>query len=444
MPTVAAIIFANDNSRFLGIGLTVRAVQAARRAGITRVHIVGEPVVPVRILSQLQGQELDLTWGTHVERPFDAPLMADIVLVWPATTIVQPPALASVLREAATRASVCLLVVDSQPETERRSVRIVGGMVSSIATDGNAASTDVAALTLGALEHIRDSRTPQEGLERLARSGRLCATRVTSSYCEVLRHQEDIPRLEGEYLRHSNGGDAEAFSTRQIRRFSIPLSRLLLRLPITANHVTLAGFGFSIAAGLAFSQGGYRPGIAGALLYYISMVFDCSDGEVARARFGDSRFGAWLETVTDYLSYFVILGGLVWGHVRVEGFCRHATAALIASVASLAIVSIVAYLRARTAAANPGAFDDALAAELQGGTPLQRFAGWARQLIKRSFLAHLILFQALIGQLPALIVIWALGSVGALVVVLTVQTHLVRRVRVTPIQPALALSAPEN
>ena len=44
-------------------------------------------------------------------------------------------------------------------------------------------------------------------------------------------------------------------------------------------------------------------------------VLDCSDGEVARATLSDSKFGAWLETVTDYLSYFVVLGGMFVGVV---------------------------------------------------------------------------------------------------------------------------------
>jgi len=105
-------------------------------------------------------------------------------------------------------------------------------------------------------------------------------------------------------------------------------------------------------------------------------------------------------------------------------------------MASLAIVSIVAYQRARVAGVNPGAFDDALAAELKRGTAVQRFAAWGRQLIKRSFVAHLILFQALIGHLPALTEIWACGAVAALVTVLAVHAHLVRTVRVQPLRPA--------
>lgn len=247
----------------------------------------------------------------------------------------------------------------------------------------------------------------------------------------------DIPAVERAYLSHTSGGTNEGIFTQQLRRFSIPISRFLLRHHVKANHVTLAGFAFAIAAGGSFAIGGYWPGVIGALLYFLSAILDCSDGEVARGSFGESHYGAWLETITDYLSYFVVLGGIVWGDVRVEGFCIHAKAAIVAAVASLAIVSLVGYLRVRVASADPGALDDALAAELKKGTPVQRFAGWSRQLIKRSFFSHLVVFQALIGHLPTLTEIWACGSVAGVILVLAVQTHLIRRVRVSP-QQALA------
>ena len=106
---------------------------------------------------------------------------------------------------------------------------------------------------------------------------------------------------------------------------------------------------------------------------------------------------------------------------------------------TLLIVSIVGYLRARVASVNPGAFDDALAAELRQGTATQRFAVWGRQLIKRSFVAHLIVFQALIGFIPALTEIWACGALGALVIVVAVHTHIIRSVRVQPLRPAVTM-----
>lgn len=289
---------------------------------------------------------------------------------------------------------------------------------------------------------VLDARTivePKGVREAVARAGKgvlnlTAEGAIAGRFSRRIDDRLEIPAIEHAYLSHTSGGSGEGFFTQQVRRFSIPISRMLLRHHVKANHVTLAGFGFAIAAGVSFAVGGYWAGVIGSLLYFFSTILDCSDGEVARGSFGESHYGAWLETITDYLSYFIVLGGIVWGDVRVEGFCIHAKAAIVAAVASLAVVALVGYLRMRVASADPGALDDALAAELKKGTLVQRFTGWSRQLIKRSFFSHLVVFQAVIGYLPTLTEIWAYGSVAALVLILGVQTHLIQRVRVSPSQ----------
>src|SRR4029078_4065661 len=117
-----------------------------------------------------------------------------------------------------------------------------------------------------------------------------------------------------------------------------------------------------------------------------------------------------------------------------EGFDHHTRAAIVAALTSGAIVSLVGYLRARVAGVKPGGFEHALGAELAQGSTTQRFAVWGRQLIKRSFVAHLIVFQAVIGFIPALTEIWAYGAVAALALVVAVQTHIIRSVRVQPLK----------
>lgn len=391
MTRIAALIVRDSPPlRFAGLDLAERAERLVRRAGIDDVHIVSD------------------------ERPFaDAPI-AELLLVLPERVIVEPSVVGDLLRRGIHEAEDAAVVADA---------------------DGN--STGLMLLSLRATQRVRAMPRLRSGLRRLTVEGAMRVIRVTPRFIARIRDARDIARLETAYLRHTNSGDREGLFTRNIRYFSIPLSRRLLRLRVSANEVTMAGFGLAILAGLSFFLRSYWAGIAGALFYWASMVLDCSDGEVARGSLADSKFGAWLETVTDYLSYFVVLGGIVWGDYRWEGFDHHTRATLVAAPATLLIISIVGYLRARVASLNPGAFDDALAVELEQGTAMQRFAAWGRQLIKRSFVAHLIVFQALIGFIPALTEIWAYGAVGALVIVVAVQTHIVRRVRVQPLRPAV-------
>ncbi|HJZ75744.1 MAG TPA: CDP-alcohol phosphatidyltransferase family protein [Vicinamibacterales bacterium] len=393
MYRIAALIVDDcPGLRFAGLDLADRAQRLARRAGVTCVHVVAD------------------------ERPFaDLPL-ADLLLVLPTSLIAEPKAIVDLLRRGLQQDEDAVAVADAHGR-----------------------DTGLMLLSFEATERVRPARHLRSARHRLAVECALRTVRIGTRFVRRLRDAADVARMEVDYLRHVNGGDGEGWFTRNIRACSIPVSRRLLRWSIGPNQVTIVGFVLAVLAGLSFARGGYWAGVAGALLYWTSMVFDCCDGEVARGSLRESSYGAWLETVTDYLSYFVVLGGIVWGDVRLEGFDHHTTAAVVAALASLAIVLLVGYLRARVAASNPGAFDDALAAELQRGTVTQRFAVWGRQLIKRSFMAHLIVVQAAIGFIPALTEIWAYGAVAALVIVAAVHTHIIRSVRVQPFRPAISL-----
>jgi phosphatidylglycerophosphate synthase len=262
-------------------------------------------------------------------------------------------------------------------------------------------------------------------MNRLTRMEPRREVSVAPLFCRRLDAADDIAQAEADYIRHQNG--RESFFTKKIRRFSIPLSRVLVRHGVRPNQVTVMGLLLAVGAAMAVSVDVYVASLAGALLYYASMVFDCSDGEVARLTFRDSRFGAWLETVVDYVTYFLLLGGLVLGSQRRAGAEFYLDAALVALIGSIVVVAVAGYLRQRVAGGDPGQFDDASAAVLRT-TRFHRFARWGRQWIKRSTIAHLIVALAIVDQLPILIELWAFGAVVASVVIVSVEPFIVRRV----------------
>jgi phosphatidylglycerophosphate synthase len=210
----------------------------------------------------------------------------------------------------------------------------------------------------------------------------------------------------------------------------VPLTRVLVRRGVSPNQVTLMGLLLAVAAALAVSLDLYIVSLAGALLYYSSMILDCSDGEVARLSFRDSRFGAWFETVVDYVTYFLLLGGLVLASQRHGRPRLDVEAAMVALTASLVVAAVAGYLRLRVAGNDPGQFDDASAAVLRSSTKFHRFARWGRQWIKRSTIAHLVVAFAVVNQLWVLIYLWAFGAVVAAVVIIGVEPFVVRRVKV--------------
>jgi len=103
------------------------------------------------------------------------------------------------------------------------------------------------------------------------------------------------------------------------RRISIPISRWLIKYPITPNMVTYFTLGVSIAAGVFYGLGGYWNMLVGAILSLWASILDGCDGEVARIKLQYSDFGCWLDSVCDYLSYFSIFTGMAVGFARHTG-----------------------------------------------------------------------------------------------------------------------------
>jgi hypothetical protein len=164
---------------------------------------------------------------------------------------------------------------------------------------GNGAGTTILMLSREAVDRVRRTLHVADAVRILAREARLQGTAVAPRFCTSIDAWGDVSRVEREYLWHASRVKGEGFFTKNVRRFSIPLSRWLLRQQVTATQVTIAGFALSIVAGLEFLRGEYWFGIAGALAYWASLVLDRSGEQVAGATLTDSRRApGWIRSVT--------------------------------------------------------------------------------------------------------------------------------------------------
>jgi len=87
------------------------------------------------------------------------------------------------------------------------------------------------------------------------------------------------------------------------RPLARPLVALLARTPVTPNQVTLLSGTLGVAAGVALALGAQRPGLRllAAGLLFLSVVFDCCDGQLARVKGISSTTGAILDGLADYV-----------------------------------------------------------------------------------------------------------------------------------------------
>ena len=98
------------------------------------------------------------------------------------------------------------------------------------------------------------------------------------------------------------------------RPLAARLVPILLKTPITPNQVTLLSGITGVLAGVTIAMGATRPHLrlvsAGLLLF--SVVLDCCDGQLARARGVSSTTGAILDGVADYLVGAAMAIGASW------------------------------------------------------------------------------------------------------------------------------------
>lgn len=190
------------------------------------------------------------------------------------------------------------------------------------------------------------------------------------------------------------------------RRLSRRVTRLLLRWPLTPSQITLASLivGLAGAAGLATVS--YAGRLAGVLGLIASVVLDCVDGEVARARYEQSAAGARLDVIGDYAVNLATFAGLAVGLGR-QGLPPAGGWAALGLVAGVgAAMAVMHVLFVRPALRRGGDLHWAGDAESLRGT---RVAAVVEKLASRDY-TYLLLILALVGHLEWFLYAAAAGS----------------------------------
>jgi phosphatidylglycerophosphate synthase len=186
---------------------------------------------------------------------------------------------------------------------------------------------------------------------------------------------------------------------RMNRRISIPISRQLIKFPITPNMVSGFTLGVSLMAGASYALGGYWNTLLGAVLSVWASILDGCDGEVARLKLQATDFGCWLETACDYLYYLFIFAGMTIGLVRSSGnraFGAWGAALLFGAVATILLAW---FERSRLSGKHPEQF---LAvwqkkAESRPFNPLLYLGRKCEFIIRRCFLPYALFVFALLN-----------------------------------------------
>ncbi|MGB8769495.1 MAG: lysylphosphatidylglycerol synthase domain-containing protein [Candidatus Korobacteraceae bacterium] len=392
--------------------LVLRAIMSARSAGADRVLVVVDPVNGARIRQSLA-------------RTGRLPSSVEWVEVSSHIAAVSA-VLGSVVRDAS---RVILVRGDCsyQPSLYRTASEWDGDGALELVSGGALVGLTALSRDL-ALDLVRDSNSKIGSIEELHEWIRTrhvgkfgptvvyCETAPQDSWQKVANEQDRLvaeKKLESWLVKPTDG-----IFARMNRKVSIPISRQLIKFPITPNMVSLFTLGVSFASGLYFGLGGYWHALIGAVLSVWASILDGCDGEVARLKLQVSDFGCWLDTICDYLYYIFIFVGMTVGLVRSTGKTSYLTWGGMLLLGAIAMFVLASIGRKRLSGQRPEQY---LAvwqkkAESQMSNPLAYIGRHLEFIIRRCFLPYALLAFALLNLTWIPICVGAVGATLAWII----------------------------
>jgi phosphatidylglycerophosphate synthase len=204
---------------------------------------------------------------------------------------------------------------------------------AAIATDRVALIPSSCVVTAGALSHVRQAPlngTPVRfghgeggivvGPRSLVGATAGPAPAIASlagELCLPVASTEDAASAERALLA-TLGSPSDGPIARFDRAVSTLISRHLVRTPLRPNHITTIGTMVGLTAAWCLSHGSYAWELTGALLFWLAVIIDGCDGEVARLKFLESRFGYLYDVTTDNIVHAAIFAGMGIGLYRAD------------------------------------------------------------------------------------------------------------------------------
>jgi CDP-L-myo-inositol myo-inositolphosphotransferase len=229
----------------------------------------------------------------------------------------------------------------------------------------------------------------------------------------------------------------DGFVSRFLNRpISSRITRLLVKFPIHPSAFTLAIFVLPLVAAVFLQRGDYLSILLGAALFQVFSILDGCDGEIARAKNLESKFGERLDNLCDFVGslIYVLALGSGLNHSR-EGV-----------VCALLITANELLLRWGTAAKSVDSEDlhESFYARhhgMIGHSGLldlgERFVWWLFQLTKRDVAMLFFLLLALLNLVTWILHLWTIAA-GATLVISAIATARAANSRGDAIEPSSA------
>lgn len=219
----------------------------------------------------------------------------------------------------------------------------------------------------------------------------------------VVATRADIRTAERRLLR-SVVKDTDGFMARHVERpMSLAVSRVLASTAVTPNQMTLISVAIGLAGAPLFLSGQAPWQSAGALLLLAHSILDGCDGELARLKFQQSRWGGILDFWGDNIVHCVTFGCMAAGWSRSTG---NAWPLLLGATAVLGTLGSAGFVYWRVMRPKDGA--GPLYTSVSS-TPGRRLTRLLDALSRRDFI-YVVLAFALFGKASWFLLLTAVGA----------------------------------
>jgi phosphatidylglycerophosphate synthase len=370
-----------DGARvILGLGLVRRAVMAARRAGYRQVFVLSADGGATDGAARVPG------WSAFAAGSTSSPT---------APLVVAP---------AAILAETDWLERAAEARIEPAAWAAIPGRIVVVA----AAS---ASAVLDALEE-EGARDLNAVANRLA--GRFGPPAATPAGVDpiVVETPADVPLAEQRLMR-GLVKDTDGFMARHVERpISLLISRLLAPTAVTPNQMSLVSIFVGICGGPFFLSSSALMQTVGSLFFLAHSILDGCDGELARLKFAESRWGGVLDFWGDNVVHSVIFACMGVGWSLEAGAAWPLALGAAAVLGTLGSAGFV-YWRLMRSKEGGGSLFTSVAAEPHGA-----MARVLDSASRRDFI-YLVLLLALFGKSNWFLLLAAIGAPVYLCLVVT-------------------------
>src|SRR6266480_446473 len=223
---------------------------------------------------------------------------------------------------------------------------------------------------------------------------------------------QDISKLEEntDLMSKPQDGFVSRFLNRPISR---RITSVLLKFPIHPSTWTISICGLPLIAGAFLARGDYASVVIGAAIFQVFSILDGCDGEIARAKNLESKFGERLDYFCDFAASLVYVLTLGLGlHRSSEG--------IVCAVLITANELFLRVSRSKMAAASSPLHDSFYARHhaMIGHSGLlklgERFVWWLFQLTKRDMAILVFLVLALVDLADWILNLWTIVAGASL------------------------------